>query len=94
MLVVKKLDATLEAQRGALYAPPAPNFATATFRQWNRAKPPGTRVLGLKEWIRQVRSEKQHATLEAQSGTLYAPPAPDFATGTFRQWNHVKPPGT
>ena len=34
-------------------------------------------------------AKKQDATLEAQSGALYAPPAPDFATGTFRQWNHA-----
>ena len=27
--------------------------------------------------------KKEDATLEAQSGTLYAPPAPDFAIGTY-----------
>ena len=42
MFVAKKQEETLKAQSGALYAPPAPDFATGTFRQRNRAKPPGT----------------------------------------------------
>ena len=39
-------------------------------------------------------AKKQDTTFEAQSGALYAPPAPDLATGIFRQWNRAKPLGT
>ena len=58
MFIAKKQDATLEAESGALYATPAPDFATCNFRQWNHGKPRGTGVLGLKGWIGHVRCEK------------------------------------
>src|SRR6185436_5684417 len=51
---------------------PKPDLTTCTSRQWNRVKPPRNLVLGLNKWIGHVRSEKQDATSEAQSGAFYA----------------------
>src|SRR6185312_13440208 len=38
---------------------PKPDLTTGTSRQWNRAKPPRNLVLGLKNWIGQVRCENK-----------------------------------
>ena len=73
---------------------PKPILTTGTSRQRNRAKPPRNLVLGLKKWIGQDCSEKTRRNFRSTKWCIVCTPAPDFATGTFRQRNRAKPPGT
>ena len=83
MFVVKKQDATSEAQSGALYVPQNPihnGYLPATeSRETTQKLSFGPKKV---EWAISLR--KQDATSQAQSGALYAPQNP------ISQW---VPPG-
>ena len=81
MFVAKKQDTNLEAQSGALYASPAPDFAMGTFRQRNRVKPPGTCVIGLKEWIGHVRCKKTRRNFGSTKWCIVCTPGTRLRNG-------------
>ena len=64
----------------------------STSRQQNHVKPPRNLVLGLKQWIWQVRCEKTSRNFGSTKWCILYTPKPDLTMGTSRQWNRTKPP--
>src|SRR6185295_5850149 len=76
MFVVKKQDATSEAQSGALYAPQTPISQIVPPGNGIARNHPETLFWALRSGLGMFVAKKQDATSEAQSGAFYAPQTP------------------